>query len=375
MKPASFDKNDYLFLGLFVGYVIFLQWSDAYLTGAVKTMAGSIGLVVFMGSPFIIEAYLTLLGGYHDSVNLWIRPDEKWVRMFFNDPVTYPMDAEGFENTYVTVFPLKEVVKDTNLGDIEQIALHHIHPYSKRFKFSSGRTYFKGMRINHGHTMNATAYRRDRSPLAISFTKPTLVMDLVEAGGDYELRGEIGPGMKLIETDDGLVLALDTVGEVTPDELLDLYMRQSFELSQLKSDLVETKRQRNIAKSLATQVMDRSDLLSSEFSGLMNVKPEIRQLVIQETLMWRSLFGDFDNAVKQLKGPMIPFKLTAKTITTMALALIVSVLVYLKWDSLTTGTVAAWEWFAASVQNQAITLVALLIICGTIIYGWRKAKQ
>ena len=338
-------------------------------------MAGWFGLLLFLLSPFAIEAYLSLLAGYYDSVNLWIRPDEKWVRMFFNKPVTYSMASEGFENTYVTVFALKEKIRDQTLGDVEQIALHHTHPYAQRFKFGDGRTYFKGMRLNHGHTMNATAYRRERSPLAISFTKPTIVLDLVEAGGDYEMRGEVGPGMKLVNTEEGLVLALDTVGEVTPDELLDLYMRQSFELAQFKTDLVETKRQRNIAKSLATQTMDRSDLLSSEFSGLMNVKPEIRQLVIQETLMWRALFGDFDNTVKQLKGPMIPFKLTAKNVTTMALALMVSVLVYLKWESITGGTVMAWSWFTASIQNQVITIVAMIIVCVTAIYGWRKARR
>jgi len=338
-------------------------------------VAGWFGLLLFLLSPFAIEAYLSLLAGYYDSVNLWIRPDEKWVRMFFNKPVTYSMASEGFENTYVTVFALKEKIRDQTLGDVEQIALHHTHPYAQRFKFGDGRTYFKGMRLNHGHTMNATAYRRERSPLAISFTKPTIVLDLVEAGGDYEMRGEVGPGMKLINTEEGLVLALDTVGEVTPDELLDLYMRQSFELAQLKSDLVETKRQRNIAQSAAGQAMERSDLLSSEFTGLMNAKPDIRQLVIQETLMWLHLLGNFVAAAKHLKGPRLPFKLSAKNVTTMTLALLVSVLVYLKWDSLTNGTVMAWTWFAASIQNQAITLVALLIICGTAIYGWRRAKQ
>lgn len=375
MKPASLDKNDYLMFAVLFGYVIFLQWIDVYLTGTAKTVVGLVGLGAFMLSPFIIEAYLTLLASSFDSINLWVRPDNKWFRLFFQDPITYPMESEGFENTYVTVIPLKQKIKDKDLGDVEQVAFHHTDPYTKRFKFGSGRTYFKDMRLNHGHTMEATAYRRDRSPLDIVFTKPTIVLDLVEAGGDYELRKEIGPGMKLVNTEEGLVLALDTVGEVTPDELLDIYMRQSFELSQLKSDLVETKRQRNIAKSMATQMMDRSDLLSSEFTGIIANKPEQRQLVIQESLMWRGLLGGWDNTVKQLQGPKLPFKLSAKNVTTMVLALLISTLAYLKWDSITSGVGWWWAWFTGSVQNQAITLVALLIICGTAVYGWRKAKR
>lgn len=338
---------------------------------------GGIGFVVCFGSPFLLEAYFTVMAAGYTAVNLLVAPDNKWYRIFYNEPRLYDLTGSiGLGNTSVAVLPLAEKIKDEEIGGIDQIALHYRGEYGRRFKFSKGTTYYKNLRINHGHVMWAVAHRRERSPLAITFTKPTLVLDLVYAGGDYDLQKDIGVGLKLIETPEGDTLTVDGIErEVTANELLGLYETECFEKNSLISENLELRRQRNFALSQAMAVSERSELLGSEFTGLMAVKPEQRSLTIQEFLMWSELFGDHDKAMASLKGPRLPLKLSQKNIMMAALAAIIAAFVYLKYDNIAAAVMIGFTWVTASLQNQLITLVFIGIISGTIFYGWRRARK
>ena len=363
--------------GAFIGYIALLQWSAAYLSPSEQGWVGGIGFIFCFGSPFLLEAYLTVLASNFDAINLLVAPDNKWYRIFYNEPRLFDLDnSVGFGNTGVAVIPMAQKIVDKDIGPIEQIALHYQGEYGRRFKFSKGQTYYKNLRVNHGHVMWAIAHRRERSPLAITFTKPTLVLDLIYAGGDYDLQKDVGVGLKIIQTAEGDMLTVDgIVREVTPNELMGLYETECFEKNSLISENLELRRQRNAALSQAMAVSERAELLGSEFTGLMTVKPEQRMLTIQEFLMWSELFGDHDRAMASLKGPRLPLKLSQKNIVTALIAAIIAAFVYLKYEDIAASMMILFTWITASLQNQVITLIFVGIISGTLILGWRRARK
>lgn len=373
MKPASLDMQDYLMLGMVGLYFSLLYFLPE---GKLKDMVGGGGIVIIFIVVLGAELISQLQASQYDCINMRIRPEGRIVRIFHQGHKTWPLEQYGLPNWFITVFPTEKPIRDAEYGLVNRIGIRHTYPPDKRIVYGKGTTYFNQIRINHGHCANITTYRRDRAAADIKFLKVTPIYDLAEAPGDYYLMREIGPSIHIQEqTGEQITLQVDVIGKITPEELKKKYETTAFENSRLKSELSEVRRQNIEAHEERARLAEMQDLITSETSGLMNIKLDVRRLVVQELLVLATAFGGAIQALKELQGPRIPLQFDKRLIGTMVIVGLITGLVYLKWDSIAEGVTKFQVWFGSSLQNQLVCLAFLLILVVGGIVAWRRNKH
>lgn len=374
MKPASLDLQDYVMFGMIGLYFTLLYVLPE---GTLKDIVGGGGIVVIFVVMVGAEFLAMVMASSYDCINMRVRPENRIIRVFHNGHKTFPLEKHGLPNWYITVFPTKTPIRDSEYGLVNRIGICHTYPPDKRFVYGKGITYFKQIRINHGHCANITAYKRPAASADIRFLDVTPIYDLAEAPGDYYLMREVGPSIHIQERtgEQALKLQVDTLGKVTAEELKDNYETLAFENSQLRNQLSEVWRQSIEAHEERVRLAEQQDLITSETSGLMNTKLDVRRLVIQELLVWVEACGGAKQALETLQGPRIPLKIDKRLVLTTILAAAVTGLVYLKYDSIMEGLTKFQVWFSLSLQNQLVCLAFLVIVLVAGIVAWRNNKK